>query len=233
MCRASWTNVVTSMFPEPTTSAVTLATYDHDADLFVAQYCREVEEDPSEIPYETRVVLATRWFLENHGRWSKAHIVRIALALFWKLNILVQQEMVDDPGGPEKSLLSRLKNDRPKARDSKKEKEKSDRSIPKKYRRRVSKSVPNAQLRRLINFFREKGDPFSSWIAGYLQIASRIGWRPGEVVSVRREGHYLRAPAEKNTNGRGLSPVCEVIISSYPNSVVSKLDQWILETASL
>jgi integrase len=219
------------MFPEPTTSAATLATYNRDADRFVAQYCREVEEDPSEIPYETRLVLTARWFLESHGRWSKAHVVRTALALSWRLGLLVRQEMVDDPGGPEKSLLSRLKNDRPAAHDSRKGKEKIDCSSSKKFRRSVRKSAQNAELRRLINFFREQGDAFSLWIAGYLQIASRIGWRPGEVVALRREGRYLHAPAEKNTNGRGLTPCCEVIISSYPTSVASRIDQWILETA--
>jgi hypothetical protein len=219
------------MFTEPTTSAATLALYEGDANRFVAQYCREVEEDPTDIAFETRCVLATGWFLESHGRWSKTHIVRIALALSWKLERLVLQEMIDDPEDCEKSLLWRLKNRRPEARDSRKGEGKSHQSSSKKPRRSVRKSAQNAELRRLINFFRERGDAFSLWIAGYLQISSQIGCRTGDVDALQRKLYYLCAPAEKNTNGRGLTPSCEVLISSYPDLLVSKLDQWILQTA--
>ena len=143
---------------------------------------------------------------------------------------MVRQDMIFDSDDSEKSLRWRLQHDRPEAHDSKSRKGKSDQPTSKKARRSVRKSARNAELRRLIEYFRNRGDAFSLWIAGYLQIASRIGWRPGEIVAIRREGDYLRAPAEKNTNGRGLAPNCEVIIS-YPDSLVSKLDQWILETA--
>jgi hypothetical protein len=99
----------------------------------------------------------------------------------------------------------------------------------KKKRNGCRKSVKWGDLRRIIEYFRRRDDDFSLWIAGYLQIASRIGWRPGEVVLVRREGNFLRAAAEKNTNDRGLSDTCEVDIGAYPESVIAKVDQWIAD----
>jgi integrase len=85
------------------------------------------------------------------------------------------------------------------------------------------------ELRALINYFRDKADGFSLWIAGYLLIASRIGWRPGEIVALQREGYFLRAQAEKRSNGRGLSDTCEVNISAYPEWVVVRIDRWIAD----
>ena len=94
-------------------------------------------------------------------------------------------------------------------------------------RRKPRKSVRNDELRRLIQYFTTMADAFSLWIAGCFLIASRIGWRPGEIILMHRQGNFLRAPAEKNTNGRGLSDTCEVDISAYPSWLIVRIDKWI------
>jgi len=92
------------------------------------------------------------------------------------------------------------------------------------------KSIPLRELRALVGYFRGRADGFSLWIVGYILVASRLGWRPGEIVSLRREGNFLRASAEKHTNGRGLADTCEVDISAYPKWLIDRLDQWISAT---
>jgi hypothetical protein len=62
-------------------NSATLAVYDRDADRFVSQYCSEEEPDACDIDCEVRVILAIRWFLTGHGRWSKAYIRWTAPAL--------------------------------------------------------------------------------------------------------------------------------------------------------
>ncbi len=98
-------------------------------------------------------------------------------------------------------------------------------SLGRNARKKYRKSCRPAELRALIGYFRNKGDRFSRWIAGYIQLSSRIGWRP----ALRREGKFLRAPAEKCTNERGLTDVCEVDISTYPARLIVELDQWIAQ----
>ena len=96
------------------------------------------------------------------------------------------------------------------------------------------KSLPLKELRALIEFFRLKADGFSLWIVGYIIIASRLGWRPGEIVSLTRDGDFLRAEAEKHTNARGLTDTCEISLSVYiersrlfrKQDPLSQLDKW-------
>ena len=47
------------------------------------------------------------------------------------------------------------------------------------------------------------------------------------------DGNYLCARAEKNTNERGLCPMCEVGLHEYPRRLIGKLQAWILETERL
>ena len=212
------------MFAEPQTSDRTLAVYDADAIKFIGQYCRENEPDACDIDYESLVVLAVRWFLNSHGRWSKVHIRRTANALYNRVELLVNMELIDDgQRQSEKSLLWKLKNRRPEPAG------KSNKRASKEKRKGYRKSVKPEELRQIIKYFRRKGDGFSHWIAGYLLIASRIGWRPGEIVVLRREGNFLRAKAEKHSNGRGLTDTCEVDISAYPQWLIARLDQWIAD----
>jgi integrase len=183
--------------------------------------CREnPEEGGPNMPYDTLVVLVVRWFLRSHRRWSAAYIRRLAGVLDQRVDLFVRQEMISDGLG--NSLLRALKENRPEP-----EKKKAKESKKKKggYR----KSVKPTELRRLINYFRRRDDHFSLWIAGYLQVASRIGWRPGEIVLLRRESRFLRARAEKDTNDRGLTDTCEVDIGGYPERLIAKLDQWVAD----
>lgn len=225
------------MFPTAETSLDTIAVYERDAIRFVVQYARECEPDACDIPYERLVVLAVRWFLNTHGRWSEAYIRRLANALHQRLARLVAMELIDDRPDPEKSLFWALKNKRPQSTEKTAQATKKSKSVAhqkrvagkKKKRKKYRKSVRTQELRALINYFRDKADGFSHWIAGYLLIASRIGWRPGEIVALRREGYFLRAQAEKRSNGRGLADTCEVEVSAYPAWVVARIDRWIAD----
>ncbi|MEH2562426.1 hypothetical protein [Bradyrhizobium sp. AZCC 2289] len=225
------------MFPTAETSLDTIAVYEHDAIKFVGQYARECEPDACDIPGEQLVVLAVRWFLNTHDRWSEAYVRRLANALQQRLARFVAMELIDDSPDPEKSLLWALKNKRPRSTDKTAKADKKSKEVvhkkrvaaKKKKRKKYRKSIRVQELRALINYFRDKADGFSLWTAGYLLIASRIGWRPGEIVALRREGYLLRAQAEKHSNGRGLAGTCEVDISAYPEWVVARIDQWIAD----
>lgn len=225
------------MFPTSEASLDTIAVYEQDAIKFVGQYASECEPDACEIPFERLVVLAVCWFLNTHGRWSKSYVRRLACALHQRVTRLVAMEMIEDHPDPEKSLLWALQNKRPDPSETKRKAGKKGKEVAhqkkvagkKKKRKKYRKSVRVQELRALINYFRDKADGFSLWIAGYLLIASRIGWRPGEIVALQREGYFLRAKAEKHGNGRGLSDTCEVNISAYPEWVVACIDQWIAD----
>jgi integrase len=219
------------VFAEAQTSPETIAVYERDATKFVRQYSLEEKVDDCDMPYESRLGLAVAWFLSSHGRWSKSYIRRIAAALHQRVQTLVRMELINDnPDDPEKSLLRALKKSRPDpAKKTSKvgKKNKTTNKKKKKQRKKVRKSLKLTELRLLIEYFRLNADGFSLWIVGYLLIASRIGWRPGETVRLRREGNFLRAKAEKHGNGRGLTDTCEVDISAYPDWLIAKLDQWI------
>jgi integrase len=224
------------MFMEPVQSDQTFARYEIDATKFIGQYCRKHHAEVCDAPYESRVAMAVLWFLSSHGRWSDSYIRLVAAALSQRAERLLAMDLLHDNPEAEKSLLWRLKKDRPqsikKAKKSKKNKAKAHEkkiAAKKKKRKAPRKSLPMRELRALVEFFRDQADGFSLWIAGYLLVASRLGWRPGEMVTLRREGSFLRAPAEKHTNGRGLTDTCEVDIGAYPQWLIERLDQWISE----
>ncbi|MBR0850259.1 site-specific integrase [Bradyrhizobium diazoefficiens] len=222
------------MFTEPVRSDDTIARYEIDATKIVGQYCREHPAEVCHAPYETRVTMCVGWFLDSDGRWSDSTIRGIAAALTQRVEMFVRMDLIYDNPEPAKSLLWRLKNARPqsrkKAKKSKKAKKEAHQkkvAAKKMQRKAPRKSIPLRELRALVQYFRDQADGFSLWIAGYILIASRLGWRPGEIVSLRREGDFLRTRAEKHTNGRGLTDTCEVDISAYPKRLIDRLDQWI------
>lgn len=226
------------MFSEPVGSDETIARYGIDATKFIGHYCRKHPVEVCDAPYESRVVMAVLWFLSRHGKWSDSYIRLIAVALRQQVEMLVMMDLLLDNPELEKSLLWRLKNDRPQSiRKAKKEAKKSNAAAhqkkviaKEKQRKAPRKSISPQELRALVKYFRGKADGFSLWIVGYLLVASRLGWRPGEIVTLRREGNFLRTPAEKHTNGRGLADTCEIDISAYPKWLIDRLDQWISAT---
>lgn len=208
-----------NMFSEGEMSLATIARYGVDAVALVGQSCRETAEpDLADLPYEVRVADAVRWFAKSSGRWSKIHIRRTAAALELRVELLMAMGDLDEAAG--EHLLFILKDGRP---------------LPAKRRKKqgYAKSIKRTDLRRLIAHFRVKDDEFSNWIAGYMLIASRIGWRPGEIFSIYRIEQFLVAPAEKRSNGRGLFDSCEINISSYPPAIFRALDEWIAQTCAL
>ncbi|CUT13572.1 MULTISPECIES: hypothetical protein [Bradyrhizobium] len=204
--------------------------------------CQHPEADQRELP----ILAVARWFLDSPGRWSARSFTINALALKQEIEGLLEFDTFD-PDGPEGQLLKRLETEHPAPtkRGTKTEKEKAvahqqkvaakkKKAVAKK-RKKSRKSLPMKELRELVGYFRSREDEFSRWIAGYIIFASRIGWRPGEIINLRREGNLIRAAAEKHTNHRGLTETCEVDISAYLEksrliksvSLASEIDRWI------
>jgi integrase len=228
------------VFAEAQRSPETIAEYEHEAGRLVAQYVRENPGHELRAP----LVQTAHWFLNSHGRWEKNTIRSYAAALDQEMGSMLDYDTFD-PDSEEALLLWRLKNERPdpvgKTRKSKESKQVAHQqkvAAKKKKRKKHRKSIPVGELRALIRFFRSKDDEFSHWIAGYIMVASRLGWRPGEVLVLRREGNFLRAQAEKHSNQRGLTDTCEIDFSAYLEksglikeaSLVSELDKWIADT---
>ncbi len=230
------------MFANGERSAETMAAYKREARRLVAQFVSEPPRDEAPILYDSPLLGTARSFLDTHECWSGSTIRLFAAALHQEIaELVLAGEFVDHPG--EQSLLWRLEHKRPRpapiVRKSKRGKQVAHqkRTVAKKMRRKRRKSIDLIELRALIEFFRLKADSFSLWIVGYILVASRLGWRPGEIVSLTRDGTFLRAKAEKCSNGRGLTDTCELDISAYiergrlikNKNLLSQLDKWIAD----
>jgi integrase len=227
------------MFPTAKRSPETIAAYERETSRLVAQYQRENSNDAPGVP----LVQTADWFLNAHARWSDNTIRLYANALEQEMGKILEFDSFD-PDSREAVLLRRLKNDRPSPVGKSKKSEKAKLIAhqqkvvaKKKKRKKPRKSIPVSELRELIRYFRSMDDEFSLWIVGYIILATRIGWRPGEMLIVQREGYLLRAVAEKHTNGRGLKDNCEIDLSAYFEksrlfksvSLISELDKWIAD----
>lgn len=205
----------------------TYARYNGIATRFIRQFVRESDRtDLCDMSYEDLSVAAAHGFLKANGRWAKVYGRQLAGALSQWIENLGGADLI--PQSTTQTLLQALKEARPSPHPKA-----PDPETPYPRKRPPAKSITVVNLRRLIRHFRNKDDGFSPRIAGYLQIGSRIGWRPGELVEMSLDGYYLRAPAEKNTNTRSLTPTCEVDLREYPRRLIKKLESWISETTSL
>jgi integrase len=221
-------------------SPETIAAYERETGRLVAQYQRENADDAPRAP----LVQTAHWFLNEHARWAGNTIRLYANALEQEMGRMLEFDSFD-PDSEEALLVWRLKNDRPspvvKTKKSGKAKAVAHQqkvAAKKKKKATPRKSIPVSELRQLIRYFRSRDDEFSLWIAGYIILASRLGWRPGEMLILQREGHFLRASAEKHTNGRGLTNTCEIDIDAYfarsrllkNVSLAFEFDKWIADT---
>lgn len=233
------------MFAKAQKSPETIAQYERETGRLVEQYLRENPDDQWREP----LVQTVCWFLNSHGRWAKSTIRGFAVALHQETERMLEYDTFD-PDSREALLLWRLTNNRPepfeKIKKSKKSKQAAHqkkvaatkKKTASKKKKRHRKSLPIRELRALVRYFRAKDDDFSLWIVGYIIIASRLGWRPGEIVILQRDGNFLRAGAEKHSNQRGLADTCEIDISAYLErsgligsvSLASELDKWIADT---
>ena len=227
------------MFGDAKRSPGTIASSERESGRLVAQYLRE---NPNDKP-RTPLVQTAQWFLNSHGRWGQNTIRGYAAALEQEMGRILEYDTFD-PESEEAALLRRLKNDRPTPVATVKKFKKGQqvahqqKVAAKKKKKKYRKSIPVSELRALIRYFRSSDDEFSLWISGYIILASRIGWRPGEMLILQRLGHLLRAGAEKHTNGRGLTDTCEIDIGAYFErsrllgnvSLASKFDKWIADT---
>ena len=214
-----WTNAERSVSEAVKISDSTIARYNIDGTAFVGQACREAPAaDFADLPYEVRVSDAVEWFSSSNGRWSKAHIRRTAAALRQRVELLIAMDYFDQRTGDR--LLFALEHQRPSP-------------AQKRAKKGYAKSIKPSDLRRLIAYFKIRDDEFSKWTAGYILLASRIGWRPGELFLISRNDQFLRAPAEIHSNDRGLFPNCEIDIRSYPSKITRDLDAWIVQTRAL
>jgi integrase len=228
------------MFAKAQRSHQTIADYEREAGRLVAQYLRENPHDKPRAP----LVQTANWFLNSHSRWGQNTVRGYAAALHQEMGRMLEYDTFD-PDSEEPLLIWRLKNDRPKPAEKIKKSKKGKQVVQqkkvaakKKKRKQHRKLLPVSELRALIRYFRSKDDEFSLWIAGYIILASRLGWRPGEILILQREGNFLRAGAEKHTNGRGLTDTCEIDIGAYFERsrliknvfLTSELDKWIADT---
>jgi integrase len=224
-------------------SSETVAHYSREAARLVAQFERENPDEQRREP----LIHTAEWFLNCHGVWAESSIRIFALALAQEIEGMLEYDSFP-ADSREGQLLWHLKYDRPasvkKVAKSKKGEVAHQKTVATKKRkagtkkrRKRRKSLPMKELRSLVTYFRSRRDEFSHWIAGYVMIASRLGWRPGEIVNLQREGSLLRAAAEKRTNNRGLTDACEIGIDAYIEkacliksvSLASELDRWIAD----
>jgi integrase len=226
------------MLAQPQKSPETIADYEREVGRLVAQ-CES--ENPDGDAREHPLLRAVRWFLAADGRWAKATIRLYANAFGQELGRMLDYDTFD-PDFPEAMLQTRLKNDRPapaeKATKSKKAKEIAhQKNVAKKRRAKPRKSIPMHELRALQRYFRSKDDDCSLWIVGYIIIASHLGWRPGEILVLQRDGTVLSARAEKHTNNRGLTDTCRIdTVAFFEKSrlinnanLADLLDKWIAD----
>ncbi len=219
--------------------------YEFEAFRLIAQ-CEN--ECPGANPWELPIVQAVDWYLNGHGRWAKPTVRLYALALEQELQNVLDYDTFD-PDSREGQLLRRLKKDRPVSSEKidkmTKEAEiaNQEECLPKEKKPHTEKraaprkSIPMRELRNLIRYFQKRKDGFSKWIAGHIKLATRLGWRPGEMIVLQREGTLIRALAEKTTNGRGLAEYCEIDIAGYfekaglikSASLASLIDRWIAD----
>ena len=219
--------------------------YSREGVRLIAQF---QSENPGANEHTLPIIASTEWFLNSHGRWSQSSIRVFALSLAQELEGLLEYDTFD-PDSPEGQLLHRLKKDRPasskKVAKTSKEKQvahqkkvaaKQKKATTKKRKKR-RKSLPMMELRELRKYFSSRPDEFAKWIAGYILIASRLGWRPGEIINLERDGNIVRAAAQKHSSNRGLAATCEVDISAYFEkarlmknaSIASEIDRWIAD----
>ncbi|MVT54250.1 hypothetical protein GPL17_27725 [Bradyrhizobium yuanmingense] len=203
-------------------------------------------EHPDADPRKLPILHAAEWFLNSPGRWTAEPVKVYALALKQEIEGLLEFDSFD-PDSPEGQILHRLecappaplkraktKKARAVAHQKKVVARKKNAATVKKRKKR-RKSLPMKELRELVRYFRSRDDEFSHWIVGYIIFASRLGWRPGEIINLQREGDLIRAAAEKHTNNRGLADTCEVNIGAYiekahlitSNSLALEIDRWI------
>jgi hypothetical protein len=226
--------------PKNQRTAEAIAAYERETSRLVAQYQRE---NPNEAPWSP-LLQTVHWFLNGHARWAGHTIELYANALEQEVGRMLEFDTFD-PRSEEALLLRRLKTDRPspitKTKTSKKSKQVAHQkkvAAKTNKKKKPRKSIPVTELRDLVRYFRSREDVFSNWIAGYIILASRLGWRPGEMLMLQREGHFLRAGAEKHTNGRGLMDTCEIDIGAYFErsrlfknvSLASEFDKWVADT---
>lgn len=196
------------MFPKASITFETQQAYGAEAWRLVDQFKRE---DPGST-VRSPLLGTIQWFLRQDGRWADTTVRRYAVALAQELEDMLEFDSFP-PESWEAVLLEALYNDRPQPAAAP--------SI------KSRKHLPVSELRALVAYFRSSNDAFAQWCAGYLILASRLGWRPGEVVDVQRRGMLLVARAEKFTNGRGLAETCQANLSPYGARWFRELDEWI------
>lgn len=225
-------------------SAKTILIYEREAVRLITQ---SGAESPGADRCELPIIHAVEWYLDDcHGRWAQSTVRLYALALEQALKAALDPDRFYPEQG---LLLRRLKKDRPLSIEridwmtkeaeiaNQEECLPKEKKPPTKKRAARRKSMPMRELRKLIRHFQARKDGFSRWIAGYIKFATRLGWRPGEIIVLQREGTVIRALAAKATNGRGLAEYCEIDIAAYFEkagliksvSLASLIDRWIEE----
>jgi integrase len=195
------------MFLEARKTKATEVDYAREAERLVKQFTREN-------PDKGRTMSdLTDWYTSQHGRWRASSGRKFALSIESALRHGIAK--VAPCGWDPEPLLEALKKRRP---------------VPAaKPKFKIRKNVPLHEVRALAARFRSSGDPFDNWIAGFVLLATRLGWRPSEVAGLLRDGSKLLSEARKITNGRGLAEECERDLSPYGGRWLAEIDAWIAD----
>lgn len=219
----------------------TYARYGEEAILAARQFVHETDRDDiSDLSTEDKIVAACRWVLDQHDRWSKDHIRVKCVSMALQLEILLLCELISQPTG--QLLLRSLQKQGPRPIGT------SEQVNPNRRDQRARNGViiRTKALRKLEKRLIKSNEDFARWIAGFLIIASRLGWRPTELLDIILVGRILSAPAEKYRRGggefregplgqaadRGLFECLEIRIGDrYPEKMLVALQSWIGQTA--
>ena len=214
------------------------ARYNDEAVLTIRQFLRESDRDDlPDLATENLTIAATQWLIDQNDRWSKQYIGLRCLGMAQRLDLMISCDLVEPSSVAEILDSLRKKKIRPVGV--------GDAVNPNRRRQKEpGLRVRNAGLRKVIEYLAEESDEFGAWLAGYLKISSRIGWRPGEMMDIRLDGRILSASAEKysrlnpygadglnkmgGSGDRGLFQRVEIRIGErYNKKILAALQAWI------
>lgn len=204
-----------SPVPELKRTATTVAFYRKEGRRLIVQAGASNVSDSVE-----KIMLTTRWFVCQHGRWKPASI-RIFRAALRQLirdhmqnTYINQQDIADFETAIQSGPI-------PKSRSAEK--------IGASKKR---KSVKKSEIKRLFTHLQEKGTQTSRVLAKWLIVGAHFGWRPFEALrGMSIENEALVIACAKTTNGRGIGEMRKVQIKN--DRVRQELEKFIKELNAL
>jgi len=180
-----------------------------------AAYRRRYEElrwAVAQVQVDAEIEDVIIWFCTQDGRWSASTIRQYRAAIAAE----VARVIVDTSW--RESLLAQLRNHSPAPKVG----------GPRRTSARKRKSLPEPEVRQVVEFLRASGRPRDRLIANLLLYGIRLFPRPGEWVVSYFVGATFVVPNAKNTNGRANGDERERDLSSLGGKRLSKLRQFLV-----